>query len=35
MNLVGGVSMAMYENDEVDITGVGLADLESKDPNTP
>ena len=26
--------MAMYENDEIDITGVGLADLERvKDPN--
>ena len=36
MNLAGGVSMAMYENDEVDITGVGLADLERvKDPNDP
>ena len=34
MNLAGGVSMAMYENDEIDITGVGLADLERvKDPN--
>ncbi len=27
MNLAGGVSMSMYENDEIDITGVGLADL--------
>jgi oligopeptide transport system substrate-binding protein len=27
-NLAGGVSMAMYENDEIDITNVGLADLE-------
>ncbi|MGB1748748.1 MAG: peptide ABC transporter substrate-binding protein [Dehalococcoidia bacterium] len=27
-NLAGGVAMAMYENDEIDITGVGLADLE-------
>ena len=27
-NLAGGVSMAMYENDEIDITSVGLADLE-------
>ncbi len=27
-NLSGGVSMAMYENDEIDITGVGLADLD-------
>ena len=36
MNLAGGVSMAMYENDEIDITGVGLADLERvKDPNDP
>lgn len=33
-NLAGGTSMAMYENDEIDITGVGLADLERvKDPN--
>ena len=36
MNLAGGVSMAMYENDEIDITGVGLADLERvKNPNDP
>ena len=27
-NLAGGQSMAMYENDEIDITGVGLFDLE-------
>ena len=27
-NLAGGVAMAMYENDEIDATGVGLADLE-------
>lgn len=27
-NLSGGVAMAMYENDEIDITGVGLADLD-------
>ena len=27
-NLSGGVAMAMYENDEIDTTGVGLADLE-------
>ena len=27
-NLAGGVPMAMYENDEIDITGVTLADLE-------
>ena len=35
-NLAGGVSMAMYENDEIDITGVGLADLERvEDPTEP
>ena len=28
MNLAGGQAMAMYENDEIDITGVGLFDLE-------
>ena len=34
MNLAGGSSMAMYENDEIDITGVGLFDLERiKDPS--
>ena len=34
MNLAGGQSMAMYENDELDITGVGLFDLERVlDPN--
>ena len=34
MNLAGGQSMAMYENDEIDITGVGLFDLERVlDPN--
>jgi oligopeptide transport system substrate-binding protein len=27
MNLAGGQSMAMYENDEIDITGVSLFDL--------
>ena len=27
-NLAGGVAMAMYENDEIYVTGVGLADLE-------
>lgn len=26
--LAGGSAMAMYENDEIDITGIGLADLE-------
>ena len=28
MNLAGGQSMAMYENDEIDITGVSLFDLD-------
>ena len=28
MNLAGGQAMAMYENDEIDVTGVGLFDLE-------
>ena len=27
-NLAGGQSMAMYENGEIDITGIGLADLD-------
>lgn len=32
--LAGGSAMAMYENDEIDITGIGLADLERvSDPN--
>lgn len=36
MNLAGGVGMAMYENDEIDITGVGLADLDRvTDPSEP
>ena len=36
MNLAGGQSMAMYENDEIDITGVGLFDLDRiLDPNEP
>ena len=36
MNLAGGQSMAMYENDEIDITGVGLFDLDRiRDPNEP
>ena len=36
MNLAGGVSMAMYENDEIDITGISMLDLERvKDPNDP
>ncbi len=35
-NLSGGVPMAMYENDEMDFTGVGLADLERvQDPAEP
>jgi len=36
MNLAGGSSMAMYENDEIDLTGVSLFDLERiKDPSDP
>ena len=36
LNLAGGQSMAMYENDEIDITGVSLFDLERVlDPNEP
>ena len=36
MNLAGGQAMAMYENDEIDITGVGLFDLERvSDPTHP
>ena len=36
LNLAGGQAMAMYENDEIDITGVGLFDLERiLDPNEP
>ena len=32
--LSGGTSMLMYENDEIDITGVGIADLDRLlDPN--
>jgi ABC-type transport system substrate-binding protein len=27
-NLAGGVAMAMYENDEIDTTGVGFNDLD-------
>ncbi|MCI0872308.1 MAG: peptide ABC transporter substrate-binding protein [Chloroflexi bacterium] len=27
-NLAGGVAMAMYENDEIDVTGVGFNDLD-------
>ena len=36
MNLAGGQAMAMYENDEIEITGVGLFDLDRiLDPNEP
>ena len=36
MNLAGGQSMAMYENDEIDFTGVSLFDLERiQDPAEP
>ena len=36
MNLAGGQAMAMYENDEIDVTGVSLFDLERvRDPNEP
>jgi oligopeptide transport system substrate-binding protein len=36
MNLAGGQSMAMYENDEIDMTGVGLFDLDRVlDPSEP
>ncbi|MCX8212992.1 MAG: peptide ABC transporter substrate-binding protein [SAR202 cluster bacterium] len=36
MNLAGGQAMAMYENDEIDITGVGLFDLDRVlDPTEP
>ena len=36
MNLAGGQAMAMYENDEIDITGVGLFDLDRVlDPQEP
>jgi oligopeptide transport system substrate-binding protein len=36
MNLAGGQNMAMYENDEIDFTGVGLYDLERVlDPSEP
>ena len=36
MMLAGGQSMAMYENDEIEITGVGLFDLERvSDPTHP
>ena len=36
MNLAGGSSMAMYENDEIDTVGLGLFDLDRiTDPNEP
>ena len=36
MNLAGGQPMAMYENDEIDITGVSLFDLDRiLDPEEP
>jgi oligopeptide transport system substrate-binding protein len=35
-NLAGGSAVTMYENDEVDVTGVGLNDIERvRDPNEP
>ena len=35
-NLAGGQAMALYENDEIDITGIGILDLERlQDPNEP
>ncbi|MDO8615976.1 MAG: peptide ABC transporter substrate-binding protein [Dehalococcoidia bacterium] len=34
--LSGGSPLVMYENDEIDITGVGINDIESvRDPNNP
>ncbi len=34
--LAGGTPMVMYENNEIDLTGVGLADLERvRDPKSP
>ncbi len=36
LQLSGGSSMILYENDEIDVTGVGLADLERiLDPGSP
>ena len=36
MRLAGGQAMAMYENDEIEITGVGLFDLKRvSDPTNP
>ncbi|MBI2848964.1 MAG: peptide ABC transporter substrate-binding protein [Chloroflexi bacterium] len=34
--LAGGSSMTMYENNEIDVTGVGIVDIERvSDPNNP
>ena len=36
LQLSGGSAMILYENDEIDVTGVGLADLERiLDPGSP
>ena len=36
MNLAGGQSMAMYENDEIDVTGISLFDIDRiLDPSEP
>ena len=36
MNLAGGQAMAMYENNEIDITGVSILDIERlQDPQEP
>jgi len=35
-NLAGGSAVTMYENDEIDVTGVGLNDIERvRDPSEP
>ena len=34
--LSGGSALTMYENDEIDLTGIGINDIESiRDPNNP
>ena len=34
--LAGGSSLVMYENDEIDVSGVGVNDIERiRDPNEP
>lgn len=34
--LAGGSALTMYENDEIDATGIGIDDIESiRDPNNP